>query len=67
MTTLYAIGDIHGDMDQLAMIHARIAEDLAANPTGKHQIIHIGDLVDRTFDSKAVIDFLINGIAADEP
>ncbi len=67
MTTLYAIGDIHGDMDQLAMIHARIADDLAANPTAAHQIIHIGDLVDRRFDSKAVIDFLINGIAAGEP
>ena len=67
MTTLYAIGDIHGDMDQLAMIHARIADDLAANPTATHQIIHIGDLVDRRFDSKAVIDFLINGIGAGEP
>jgi serine/threonine protein phosphatase 1 len=67
MTTLYAIGDIHGDMDQLAMIHARITDDLAANPAGKHQIIHIGDLVDRRFDSKAVIEFLINGIAAGEP
>ncbi len=61
MTTLYAIGDIHGDMDQLEMIHARVAHDLAVNPTDAHQIVHIGDLVDRRFESKAVIDYLIDG------
>lgn len=67
MTTLYAIGDIHGDMDQLEMIHARVADDLAANPAASHQIIHIGDLVDRRFQSKQVIDYLIDGHNSGEP
>lgn len=67
MTTLYAIGDIHGDMDQLRMMHARIADDLVANPAQAHQIIHIGDLVDRRFQSKAVIDYLIDGHESGHP
>ena len=67
MTTLYAIGDIHGDMDQLEMIHARVADDLAAHPADAFQIIHIGDLVDRRFRSKQVIDYLIDGHAQGKP
>lgn len=67
MTTLYAIGDIHGDMEQLDMIHARVADDLLANPSETHQIIHIGDLVDRRFQSKQVIDYLIAGHESGKP
>ena len=67
MTTLYAIGDIHGDIEQLEMIHARIKDDIAANRVGNHQIIHIGDLVDRQFHSKRVIDYLITGHESGEP
>ena len=67
MTTLYAIGDIHGDIEQLEMIHARIKDDIAANRIGNHQIIHIGDLVDRQFQSKRVIDYLITGHESGEP
>jgi serine/threonine protein phosphatase 1 len=67
MTTLYAIGDIHGDMDQLEMIHSRISDDLAAHPTGEHHIIHIGDLVDRRFRSKDVIEYLMQGKAEGKP
>ncbi|WGI22509.1 metallophosphoesterase [Amylibacter sp. IMCC11727] len=67
MTTLYAIGDIHGDMDQLSLIHDRISTDLAAHPSDNHHIIHVGDLVDRRFHSKEVIDFLIAGQSAGKP
>ena len=67
MTTLYAIGDIHGDIEQLEMIHARIKDDIAANRVGNHQIIHIGGLVDRQFHSKRVIDYLITGHESGEP
>lgn len=67
MTTLYAIGDIHGDMEQLEMIHARVAADLAAHPVGDHKIIQIGDLVDRRFQSKQVINYLIEGHEAGKP
>ncbi|MDR6267206.1 metallophosphoesterase [Roseobacter sp. N2S] len=64
---LYAIGDIHGDLEQMLMLHERIAADIAAQGIGAHQIIHIGDLVDRRFNSKEVIDFLIKGLAKGEP
>lgn len=67
MTTLYAIGDIHGDMEQLETIHAQVADDLAAHPAQDHQIIHIGDLVDRRFQSKQVIDYLIDGHETGKP
>ena len=63
----YAIGDIHGDLDQLLAIHARINEDRKSNNVSDYQIVHVGDLVDRRPDSKGVIDFLMAGIADGEP
>lgn len=56
----YAIGDIHGHLDLLADLHARIAADQAGDDA---PIIHVGDLVDRGPDSKGVIEYLRNGIA----
>jgi serine/threonine protein phosphatase 1 len=63
----YAIGDIHGDLEQLLLIHNRIEEDRKTNNVTDYQIVHVGDLVDRRPDSKGVIDFLMQGIAANEP
>ncbi len=60
MQPLYVIGDIHGHLDKLAN-----AVDLIDQDGGKDaKIIFIGDLVDRGPDSKGVIQFLIDGIAA---
>ena len=62
---IYAIGDIHGHLDQLQIAHARIAEDRAR--VGRDgQVVHIGDVVDRGPDSKSVIQHLIDGISAGE-
>lgn len=58
----YAIGDIHGHLDQLRRMHDWIAADMAQN--GAAPIVHIGDLVDRGPDSNAVIEYLRAGIAA---
>lgn len=57
---IYAVGDIHGHMDKLQTIMARIEQD------GGHdaQVIFLGDYVDRGPDSRAVIDYLANGMAA---
>ncbi len=60
----YAIGDIHGHLDKLQMLHARIAQDAAIH--GAAPIIHVGDLVDRGPDSRGVIDYLIGGLARGE-
>ncbi len=59
---LYAIGDIHGHLDLLQQAHDLIAADMARHGPG--QVVHLGDLVDRGPDSRGVIDFLMQGLAA---
>jgi serine/threonine protein phosphatase 1 len=59
---LYAIGDIHGHLDQLRGLHSLIAED-AARHGSPARIVHVGDLVDRGPNSAGVIDYLMTGIA----
>lgn len=59
MTPVYAIGDIHGHLDQMEQ-----ALDLIAQDGGlEAQTVFIGDYVDRGPDSKAVIAALILGLA----
>jgi serine/threonine protein phosphatase 1 len=55
---VYAIGDIHGCAAQLAALHDRIAQDLAARPIAAPMIVHIGDYVDRGPDTRGVLDVL---------
>jgi serine/threonine protein phosphatase 1 len=57
----YAIGDIHGHLDKLLMLHERIADDMAVH--GAAPVVHVGDLVDRGPDSAGVIDYLMRGQA----
>lgn len=57
----YAIGDIHGHLDQLRRVHDWIALDQATH--GPAPIVHIGDLVDRGPDSRGVVEYLRAGIA----
>lgn len=63
----YAIGDIHGQLDQLVAAHRRIARDRRA--TGDHAapVIHLGDLVDRGPESAQVIEYLRLGQAEGHP
>jgi serine/threonine protein phosphatase 1 len=58
---LYAIGDIHGHLDQLRGLHGLIAED-AARHGDDARIVHVGDLVDRGPNSAGVIGYLMSGI-----
>lgn len=67
MTVLYAIGDIHGDLDQLLLLHDRINADIKKFRVEDHLTIHIGDLVDRRFKSKEVVDYLIEGHKNENP
>ena len=64
---IYAIGDIHGDLDQLLAVHRRIKADAADRKIEESLVLHIGDLVDRQPNSKEVIDYLIAGHAKGEP
>ena len=44
---IYAIGDTHGQYEQLHAIHALIADDLNQAPARTALIVHLGDYIDR--------------------
>ncbi|HMQ58773.1 MAG TPA: metallophosphoesterase [Rhizobiaceae bacterium] len=56
---LYAIGDVHGRLDLLTQMHARIDEECARDGVANRLVVHLGDYVDRGPDSRGVIDCLI--------
>ncbi len=56
---VYAIGDIHGHLEQLEQLHTLIYADIKSNPADDITIVYIGDYIDRGPESKGVIDFLI--------
>lgn len=57
---IYAIGDIHGELDMLKEAIAKIEQD--GGPDAR--VVFIGDYVDRGPQSGGVIDYLISGLAA---
>lgn len=54
----YAVGDIHGRLDLLDPLLAKIAEDAQARPEKKTYIVFLGDLIDRGPDSAGVVERL---------
>ena len=58
-TPIYAIGDIHGQLDDLHRVLALIENDGGKDAS----VVFLGDYVDRGPDSKGVIDLLMNGVA----
>ena len=58
---VYAIGDVHGHLEQLHIAHRRIAID-AASGDGASPVIHIGVLTDRGPNTRGVIQFLLDGM-----
>ncbi len=57
---VYAVGDIHGRIDLLNKLLARIDEDSAARGPADVLVIFLGDLIDRGPDSCGVVDRLID-------
>ena len=57
---IYAIGDVHGQLDMLRGVHDLIERDGGADA----QVVHVGDLIDRGPDSAGVVRFLMEGQAA---
>ncbi|MBX9813254.1 MAG: metallophosphoesterase [Sphingomonas sp.] len=53
---IYVIGDIHGRLDLLDDLLARIAADDAARAAAETQLIFLGDLIDRGPESAAVVE-----------
>ena len=64
---LYAIGDIHGQLDMLRTVHAFIAEDRKVCGDDTAPVVHLGDYTDRGPDSAGVLDHLIDGAAEGQP
>ncbi len=58
---VYAIGDIHGCVDQLVTLHGLIEADITARPVEAPLLLHIGDYVDRGPDTAGVIERLRHG------
>ncbi|CAA9540041.1 MAG: Serine/threonine protein phosphatase [uncultured Sphingomonadaceae bacterium] len=54
----YAIGDVHGQLDLLDRLLARIEEDQRDRPAAKTFVVLLGDTIDRGPDSCGVIERL---------
>ena len=59
-TRLYAIGDIHGSLMPLRLLHEAIREHAEAHPIERKCLIYLGDYIDRGMDSRAVLELLIH-------
>lgn len=58
-TRVYAVGDIHGRVDLLERLAIRIKLDAKNSDAARKVLVFLGDYVDRGFNSKDVLDFLI--------
>ena len=58
---VYAIGDVHGCLEQLRALHAMIAQDIADRPVERCLLVHLGDYVDRGPDCAEVVELLTVG------
>ncbi len=56
---VYAIGDIHGRLDLLEAVLAKIEEDERARGPATTHMVYLGDLMDRGPDSRGVIERLM--------
>ena len=62
---IYAIGDSHGCLDELKTLDQMILDDLQARPVANHNIIFLGDYVDRGPDSAGCLQYLLERRATD--
>src|SRR4051812_48416268 len=54
----YVIGDVHGRLDLLEALLARIHAELEQRPTRKTILVFVGDLIDRGPSSAQVVERL---------
>lgn len=54
----YVVGDVHGRLDLLEPLLARIEQEIAERPKPKTSIVFLGDLIDRGSSSAQVIERL---------
>jgi serine/threonine protein phosphatase 1 len=56
----FAVGDVHGRLDLLDQLLAKIEAEIAARPAANNVVVFLGDLIDRGPDSSGVIERLRN-------
>lgn len=61
---VYAIGDVHGCLEQLNKLLNAITEDLVRRPARAH-LVFLGDLVDRGPDTAGVIERVMGDLPGD--
>lgn len=60
-TRVYAFGDVHGRADLLVRLFDKVEADIAASAgDDRVTLVFLGDYIDRGFQSKDVIDFLLS-------
>ncbi len=58
---VYAFGDVHGRADLLERLFEKVETDIAENATDqKVVLVFLGDYIDRGFQSRDVVDFLLS-------
>jgi serine/threonine protein phosphatase 1 len=55
----YAVGDIHGRLDLLDHLLARIEADIARRAPSRNHVVFLGDLIDRGPQSREVVERLL--------
>ena len=62
---VYAIGDIHGRADLLALLLAEIESNSARSKDAKRRtLVFLGDYIDRGHDSRRVVDMVLGDLPA---
>jgi serine/threonine protein phosphatase 1 len=59
-TRVYAIGDVHGRLDLLQDLHQQIRDHAREYPIARRVVVHIGDYIDRGYQSRQTIDYLLD-------
>ena len=60
-TRVYAVGDVHGQLEALTRLVAMIRGDAENALTARRVVVFLGDYVDRGLESRRVLDFLLAG------
>ena len=63
---IYVVGDIHGRLDLLDELLARIGDDRSSRPVTRPLSVFLGDYIDRGPSSRETIDRLIEHAEANE-
>ena len=59
-TRVYAVGDIHGQLDLLSRMRDLISDDAKVDRRDRNVVVYLGDYIDRGPESRGVVELLLN-------